>query len=68
MRFVKAFALAAVVTAVGATGVVAATAGPTTTHRGFKLAFSYGLENLPTYPDILRAVKAEAKAKNVTHG
>lgn len=65
MRFAKAFALAAVVIAVGVTGVVAATAGPTTTHRGFKLAFSYGLENLPTYPDILRAVKAEAKAKNV---
>jgi ABC-type sugar transport system substrate-binding protein len=66
MRFSRIIAVVAVAAALGLCGVVAAAAAPTTQQAGFKLAFSYGLENLPTYPDILRAVKAEAKKKSVT--
>src|SRR5881409_3233002 len=66
MRFSNVIAVATVVLSLSLCGAMAATAAPTTQQAGFKLAFSYGLENLPTYPDILRAVKAEAKKKSVT--
>lgn len=66
MRFPRWTVVAAVAALVGTVGVVAASAGSSAKQQGFKLAFSYGLENDPTYPDILRAVRAEAKKKDVS--
>jgi ABC-type sugar transport system substrate-binding protein len=60
------FRIVILAAALAASLAVAATtsASPAAPH-GFKLGFSFGLENLPIYPDLLRPVKAEAKAKNV---
>jgi ribose transport system substrate-binding protein len=62
MRIWTLVAAASVVAAVAAVTGSAAPAEP----HGFKLGFSYGLENLPIYQVTLRPVQAEAKAKQVT--